>query len=397
MAFYIMVNSLASGGAERQALQLASLMPNDGLLLLEDRRDIDPGVASVAALSPSSGLPAAAKTLSLKLYARRLAARLSPGDTVVSFMERSNFVNVLAARTAGHRAVICERTTPSGEFSGLRGLLMRPLIRRLYPEAPLVIANSEGAAADLAANFGVAPERLKVVHNGVDTAAARFRSAEPLEEGLTVFFSRPVIAACGRLTPAKAYDGLLRAFALLKDRRRRPRSPDRPDAALFIAGDGELRKDLFRLCASLGLAAAWRDPRRAAGADVFFAGETENPHKYTARAALFVLSSRWEGFPNSLLEALAVGAPCAAADCASGPREILAPGSSPSGSWPDKGPYGVLLPVLDGSAAEAAWASGLDSILADGELRRALSAAGPDRAADFTPDKAKAAWLTALG
>ncbi len=391
---YIMVNSLASGGAERQALQLASLIPNDGLILLEDRRDLEPGVASVTALTPAGTpfrmvSPSIAKTLALKSYARLLAARLSPGDTVVSFMERSNFVNVLAARSAGHRAVICERTTPSGEFSGLRGLLMRPLIRRLYPEAPLVIANSEGSAADLSANFGVAADRLKVVRNGVDTAAARFRCAEPLDEGFKEFFSRPVIAACGRLTAAKAYDGLLRAFALLKDRR--------PDASLFIAGDGELRKDLFRLCASLGLAAAWRDPRRAAGADVFFAGETENPHKYTARAAVFVLSSRWEGFPNSLLEALAVGAPCAAADCASGPREILAPGSAPAGSFPEKGPYGVLLPVLDGPSAEAAWAAGLDSLLGDEELRRALSAAGPDRAADFTPDKAKAAWLDALG
>lgn len=389
MALFILVNSLSSGGAERQALQLASLLPNDGLILLEDGRELDPGAASVSALSPSSGLPAAAKTLALKIYARRLAARLSPGDTVVSFMERSNFVNVLASRAAGHRAVICERTTPSGEFSGLRGLLMRPLIRRLYPEAPLVIANSEGAAADLAANFGVAPDRLKVVHNGVDAAAARLSSAEPLEEELQEFFSRPVIAACGRLTRAKAYDGLLRAFALLKDRR--------PGAALFIAGDGELRKELFRLCASLGLAAAWRDPRRSAGADVFFSGATENPHKYTARAALFTLSSRWEGFPNSLLEALAVGAPCAAADCASGPREILSPGSRLSGSWPEKGPYGVLLPVLDGPAAEAAWASGIDSLLGDAGSRRALSAAGPGRAADFTPEKAKAAWLAALG
>ncbi|MDT8287799.1 MAG: glycosyltransferase, partial [Elusimicrobiales bacterium] len=351
MALYIMVNSLASGGAERQALQLATLLPNDGLLLLEDRRDLDPGVASVTALTPAGAplrmvSPSIAKTLALKSYARLLAARLGPEDTVVSFMERSNFVNILAARSAGHRAVVCERTTPSGEFSGLRGMLMRPLIRRLYPEAPLVIANSEGAAADLTANFGVAADKLKVVHNGVDTAAARFRSAEPLDDGLKDFFSRPVIAACGRLTPAKAYDGLLRAFALLKDRR--------PDAALFIAGDGELRTELFRLCASLGLSAAWRDPRRSAGADVFFAGETENPHKYAANAALFTLSSRWEGFPNSLLEALAVGAPCAAADCASGPREIMAPGSSPSGSWPEKGPYGILLPVLDGPAAEAA-------------------------------------------
>lgn len=389
MALYILVNSLASGGAERQALQLASLLPNDGLLLLEDRRDLDPGVAAVSALSPASGKSAAAKTLALKSYARLLAARLAPGDTVVSFMERSNFVNVLAARAAGHRAVICERTTPSGEFSGLRGMLMRPLIRRLYPEAPLVIANSEGAAADLAANFGVASDRLKVVHNGVDTAAARFRSAEPLEEGLRDFFSRPVVAACGRLTPAKAYDGLLRAFAMLKDRR--------PKAGLFIAGDGELRDRLLKLCASMGLAAAWRDTRRAAGADVFFAGETENPHKYAARAALFALSSRWEGFPNSLLEALAVGAPCAAADCASGPREILSPGSAPAGRWPEKSPYGVLLPVLDGPSSEAVWAGGMDYIIADGELRSALSAAGPGRAADFTPDKARAAWLAALG
>ena len=388
MALYILVNSLASGGAERQALQLAALLPNDGLLLLEDVKRIEPGVAAVSALTPASALPAAVKTLALRRYASLLSSRLSPGDTVVSFMERSNFVNILAARTSGHRAVICERTTPSREFSGPRGALMRPLIRRLYPEARLVIANSGSVAADLTAAFGIAAERLAVVHNGVDTAAARFRAGEALDGALERFFAGTVIAACGRLTAAKAYDGLLRAFALLKRKK--------PEAGLFIAGDGELRKELFRLCASLGLAAAWRDPRRAEGADVFFAGETENPHKYAARASLFVLPSRWEGFPNSLLEALAVGAPCAAADCASGPREILAPGSVPSGLWPDRGPFGLLLPVLDGPAAETAWASALAGILYDEGLRKALGAAGPGRAADFAPDRTRAAWLAAL-
>ncbi len=149
MAFKILVNSRFGGGAELQAELLARALKPDAFLVLDGPRGVFPESLSQG----FARLPGALKTLLLKYYASRLAAQCGPGDTVLSFMQRSNFVNVLAARKSGHRAVICEVTQPSREFTGLRGRLMKPLIKELYPEAPLVLANSKGNARDLEENF----------------------------------------------------------------------------------------------------------------------------------------------------------------------------------------------------------------------------------------------------
>ena len=161
MSLKILVNSMFRGWAEMQAAQLAAALKPDGFFLLDpDGSGQSDGTQATVSLSPFGfSLPAngALKTLLSPRYSARLAALAAPGQTVLSLMERSNFVNILAARKAGHRAVICERTQPSREFSGLRGALMKPLIRLLYPRAGLIIANSKGVALDLARNFGVPP------------------------------------------------------------------------------------------------------------------------------------------------------------------------------------------------------------------------------------------------
>ena len=151
MSLKILVNSLFGGGAEIQAALLAKALKPEAFLLLDDecspRPDLPP---FLSLLHHGASLPGAIKTILSPLYASRLAALTGRGDTVLSLMERSNFVNILAARKSGHRAVICERTYPSVDFSGIRGALMKPIIRTLYPAADLIISNSKGNARDLA-------------------------------------------------------------------------------------------------------------------------------------------------------------------------------------------------------------------------------------------------------
>src|SRR5690606_7014711 len=108
---------------------------------------------------------------------------------------------------------------------------------------------------------------------------------------------------------------LIRAFARVR--------ATRNDARLVILGEGEQREEIERLVAELGL-----KPH------VSLPGFVKNPYAYMARAAVFVLSSRWEGFPNVLVEAMAVGVPVVATDCMAGPAEIL-----------ENGRYGQLVPV----------------------------------------------------
>ena len=126
----------------------------------------------------------------------------------------------------------------------------------------------------------------------------------------------PLVLGARRLTEQKDFPTLVRAFAKL--RRERP-------ARLVILGEGRHRARLEALAAELGVAA-----------DVALPGFTPNPYAWMARADLFVLSSAWEGSPNVLTEALALGTPSVATDCPSGPREVL-----------DGGRYGPLVPVGD--------------------------------------------------
>lgn len=400
MGVKLLINSLFRGGAEKQLAALGALLPHDALLLLENEVSVRPPSPPVFLSSHGSRTPSALKTAAIPLYAARLAARTGPGDTVVSFMERANLVNVLAARRSGHRAVICERTRPSGEFSGLRGALMRPLIRLAYPRAAAVVANSLGVEADLEKNFGVPPAKVVVIRNGCDTAAVAALAAAPLEAAWEKVYSRPALCASGRLTAAKGHWHLLRIFRELR--------AAVPGAALVIAGEGPLLPYLSSLAAGLGLR-AWSGPGEPPpDADVYFAGFRENPFPFIARARLFVFTSVWEGFPNSLIEAMACGAPVISSDCDSGPREILAPDTAfdRRAAAPEDAVYGVLMPPLPpGRPAagepplprERAWAAKIAALLADGPALQKYAAASRSRAADFELSRVLLRWKELLG
>jgi len=400
MALKLLINSLFRGGAEKQFAALAGLLPHDGLYLLENEAALPAPVEPRPLSSHRASTPPLLKTAAIPLYARRLAALAGPGDTVLSFMERANFVNIVAAAKSGHRAVVCERTRPSGEFSGLRGALMRPLIRRFYPRAALVVANSEGVRRDLAVNFGVPEEKLRVIPNGCDAAGIARQAAEPLPAPWAAVFARPVVVTGGRLTAAKGHWHLLRAFKELKKAR--------PDAALVFLGEGELGRYLKSLSAQLGLETFSGPGEPPAGADVYFAGFRPNPHQFTARARLFAFTSLWEGFPNALLEAMASGAPVISADCDSGPRELLAPATQYGvrAAEPEHGDYGLLMPPLSGlrlaagaplEAAERAWADKLSEMLGAPAALRAYAAAGRRRAGEFGLERTARLWLDLLG
>ncbi|OGS10965.1 MAG: hypothetical protein A2234_00140 [Elusimicrobia bacterium RIFOXYA2_FULL_58_8] len=399
MALKILVNSLFSGGAEIQAALLARALKPASFLIL-DGKTADTAVSLLP--RAFSFLPGALKTLLLPLYAKRLASHAGPGDTVLSFMPRSNFTNILAARRTGHRAVICEVTQPSREFTGLRGRFIQPLIRRLYPEAALTLSNSKGNALDLEENFGLPPGTIKVIYNACDTAAARKKAAEPLDGGYEEVFKRPVIITTGRLTAAKAHWRLLRIFAEVRKKNQQ--------AALVLLGAGELHNDLLGLCAALGLKVheAGVSPSLPGGEDVFFTGFQANPYKFMARARLFAFTSLWEGLPNVIIEALACGLPVISADCRSGPRELLAPATAFNAEavLPEETTTGLLMPPFKfsppefGTAAdgrEKLWAENILNLLADVPRLERLAAACRERAAAFSLKTTIQQWQTLLG
>ncbi len=208
---------------------------------------------------------------------------------------------------------------------------LAPLVRRFYPRLDGVIAVSQDVAAQLFRETGLPEDAVTPIYNPVVSPRIERWAAEAIDHPwFAADRDRPVILGVGRLGESKDFATLLRAFA----RVRRERA-----ARLVILGEGPHRPLLRLLARRLGIAA-----------DLDLPGWAANPYAYDARADLFVLSSRAEGLPNALLEAMACGCPVVSTDCPSGPREIL-----------DGGRYAPLVPVGDAAALADAMARSLDT------------------------------------
>jgi glycosyltransferase involved in cell wall biosynthesis len=281
---------------------------------------------------------------------------------LLTTLPRNNLVAIwskLLARVAT-RVVVREAITISIQLRhdrSLRDRLLPPLMRWFYPRADAFVAVSRGAAQDLARTLGLPSERIRVIYNPAVTPAVFEKSAAPV--AVPWFLEEtPVILGVGRLTVQKNFRSLLQAFALV--RRRRP-------ARLVIFGEGDERRALEREARQLRVEQ-----------DVSLPGYIDNPYPCMARAAVLVLSSLWEGLPNVLIEALALGTPVVSSNCQSGPHEIL-----------DGGKYGSLVPVGDVEALASAILGSLDA----SPDRQRLQ----ERAQLFSLERAVNAYLEVFG
>jgi glycosyltransferase involved in cell wall biosynthesis len=215
----------------------------------------------------------------------------------------------------------------------LRRWLRIAPVRRSWRHIEHIVAVSDGVAEDTARLARYPRERISVIRNPVITPALAERAAAPCPHPWLADAAQaaaPVIVGAGRLERQKDFPTLLRAFALLRAQR---------PARLLILGEGAWRGRLLDLAATLGITA-----------DLDLPGFEPNPYPYLAGARVFALSSAWEGSPNVLTEAMALGTPVVATDCPSGPREILADGR-----------FGPLVPVGDAAALAAALAQVLEA------------------------------------
>jgi glycosyltransferase involved in cell wall biosynthesis len=222
--------------------------------------------------------------------------------------------------------------------------VIKSLTRRVYRGADCFLANSHEMASGLREALQLDPARIRVIHNPIDVADVQAKAAEPIPWSPL----RPFIVTAGRLEYQKGHDVLLRAFAASTAARKMD---------LVILGRGSLEGELRRLASELGVADR-----------VSFPGFVANPWAWISKAVLFVLPSRWEGFPSVVAETLACGAPALVTACDFGPREVVEHGHS-----------GWVVPPED----EAAFGSAMDQLLGQPELTRRFRAEGPPRAATF--------------
>ena len=279
-------------------------------------RNVSPLSRRAAGIKIAHGVRMAASIVPLGRYLRHAGI-----DTLFTTSIPPNIAGLLAAQWSGWPGRIVLRQSnavycgAAPEFSQVDRHLRDRLIPGLYRHADAIIANSGGVAQNLIA-LGLDAGRITSIPNGVDYGWIADQSGEPPSWVRPEPRRRPTIITIGRLVPQKDQAYLLRAFALMAKR---------VDADLVIVGTGPEQATLQQLARQYAI-----DDR------VHFTGHQSNPYPLMARADLFVLSSRFEGMPNVLIEALACGLPVVSTDCPSGPREILADGA-----------YGHLVPVGD--------------------------------------------------
>lgn len=241
------------------------------------------------------------------------------------------------------RIVMCVQTYLSEQFKHHQGRtfgkVRSRIVRWLYPKSDAIVAASIGTAEDVAALTQLPVDRIEVIYNPVITQDVFQKSEAAIDHPWFKPGEPPVILGIGRLVIQKDFPTLISAFAKVRENR---------PARLMILGEGDERAALESMIQALGLES-----------DVALPGFTDNPYAYLSKAALFVLSSRYEGFGNVVAEALACGAPVVSTDCPSGPAEIL-----------DHGKYGRLIPVADPAAMTRAILDLLDSPVDRAALKR---------------------------
>ncbi len=297
----LVIHALHGGGAERVAARLANLWAERGeqitIITLDtvesDVYRVDPRVKRIGLglMGTSRNVMTAIWNNRCRIAGLRKAIKTIQPDCVVGVTDQINVITLLACRRLKVPVVIAEHSDPRHQDMGR---IWERLRRWSYPQAMAIVVLTQSVAEHMRLRFGHVP--IRVIANGIAPPVHELHDGD---EG-----RRKLVVAMGRLSAEKGFDRLIDAFAQVA-------SPH-DEWTLEIAGEGLERNDLQQ-----------RIDRQRLGDRVTLMGWVDEPETWLSQAAIFVLSSRYEGFPVSLLEAMSLGLAVISFDCDSGPREII--------------------------------------------------------------------------
>lgn len=357
---------LHQGGFERVCVKTARLLSEDFhvTIVIFDSADIAYDISGLEVvdlkLGASRTKAGKAITLMRRIAALKALKRKLHTDISYSFGQTANLANCQAG--AGDRIICSIRSYQDFDNPGKISLFCK--------KADQIACCSGEIEKKIREEFGC--DKTYTLYNPVsipkaETEGIRAESAEwsgELRSFLAAHGER-LIMTMGRADDIKGFWHLIKAFSALRRLER---------CGLVIIGEGDFQ-EYRKLAAELQV-----------GEDVFFTGVMKNPFPLVRRASLYTLTSFMEGFPNALVEAMALGVPVIAADCPTGPREILKR---------EDETYGILIPVLDRNKnldpgiiteEEELLAARMQELLNDPGQRAALRKKGQDRAADFSDE-----------
>lgn len=351
----VFIHSLQGGGAERVAVDLSAAWAQAGHeVMLVTQTDSAGDVYTLDArvrrrVLGTAGLRGLWANVR-RVRALRAVLREFAPDIVLGMMTTASVLAVLAARGLPCRIIATEHAHPPSQAMSR---LWKQLRRWTYPRAARVVALTRGTAQWIERH--VPGSRLAVIPNAVHWPLPQGTPRLQAERAA----GRLRLLAVGRLHADKGFDLLLQAYAQV--------APRHPQWDLVILGEGEQRQALQERIDAAGL-----------GGRVAMPGRAGNVGEWYAHADLYVLSSRFEGLSNTLIEALASGLPAVSFDCDTGPREIVREGVD-----------GVLVRPNGDSAAMA---RALDALMGDDVRRQALARQAPDARDRFSSDRVLAMW-----
>lgn len=354
----ILILSLAGGGGEREAAILTNYFHkkyNVKLVLFNDtiKYDLDDSVSIHMLDNMELYKRTPLNFIKLPLLAYRYAkfCKKNKIETSLSFLPRPNWVAAMS-KWFGNKAkiVLCEVSTPSQKYdkSKIGGRISLALMKWLYPKGDLVIANSKGTALEMKEMFNV--KNVDCIYNPVelDVVKEKMQIAPTTELQYDVF----TFVKVARFQYPKDFITLITAFATMRNK----------NCQMVLLGIGEDMDAAVSLAKELNVSDR-----------IHFVGFDRNPFAYLSRSHCFVFSSLYEGFPNSMQEALACGLPVISTDCTNGPREMLAPTVALKANIFEKENYyvgdaGILIPLKNVEALQTA----MDLIIGDKQLYNTL-------------------------
>ena len=391
LTILLIIPNLSQGGAQNVFRQhyeyLSKKYILHGCVFNWEGTSNDLWPSSITSLNVTAGRNLFEKTICFaKRVARlrRLKKKLNV-DVSISHLEGADYVNILSRRLDKVILWIHGTKQFDANITGLMGWFRKSVFMPwLYQKADEIVTVSNGIALEMSKHYPRTRSKLHTIYNGFDLARIHDLAQKEIDINYTSLCNRyTVIITHCRLAAQKNISGFIHIACALKNN---------DQLKWVIIGDGELREELVELCALLSLPSytIWSKEPWSDRKQVYFLGFQANPFSFLKKAHLFVMTSSWEGFPLALCEAMACSLPVMAADCYTGPREILALDSEISKAieTPERQRYGILMPLLSNADENnvIGWSVEIEKVLKEPDVLKAYSLLGVERVREFSSD-----------